>query len=139
MIDIYFERERTVAVLLRFYRIAGTLGRMPSLFGREVIPSSRNQQPTMLLEADVAFVCDVERCLDRLEPPARRLLVHFVFDDKNEWAIARQSGLHHDLISQIVGRVLDVVHEMFCRDGLLTPPRENVSVNSVESKPRSEP
>lgn len=114
-----FERMRTMALLQRFFRTALLLGRMPSLLGREVFRSRMRYLPARALEDAVVFICDVERCLQSLEPTDQRLIALCVFEDRSEWEAARRFHRSQSDISRRLGRVLDLLHETFCRQGLL--------------------
>jgi DNA-directed RNA polymerase specialized sigma24 family protein len=64
-------------------------------------------------------VCDVERCLRQLEPLEQRLLAFCVLEDRSEWEAARQFHRSQGEVSKRLGRTLDLLHETFCRTGLL--------------------
>lgn len=51
-----FERMRTMALLHRFLRTAMSVGRMPSLFGREVFRARISSSPPSAFEDAVLFV-----------------------------------------------------------------------------------
>lgn len=121
-----YERMRTMALLHRFFRTALLLGRMPSLLGREIFRTRAQSQPATAFEDAVLFVCDVERCLRALEPGDQRLVAFCILEDRSEWEAARRLHRSQSDISRQLGRVLDLLHETFCRLGLL-PPLESVA------------
>lgn len=114
-----YERMRTMAVLHRFFRTALLVGRMPSLLGREVFRTRMTAMPARAFEDSVLFVCDVERCLTYLEPIDQRLIAFCVLEDHSEWEAARQFGRTQSDVSRRLGRTLDLLHETFCRMGVL--------------------
>jgi hypothetical protein len=116
-----FERMRTLALLRRFFRAALQLGRLPSLLGRETLPSLTAAPAARVFESVVVFVCDTERCLKRLAPFDRRLLACCVFEDRTEWEAARRLHRAQSVISRRLGLLLDHLHAEFIRKGLLTP------------------
>ena len=117
-----YERMRTIALLHRFVRTAMLVGRMPSLLGREIFRTHIRSSPTRAFEDSVIFVCDVERCLRALDPLDQRLIAYCILEDRSEWEAARQFCRNQSDISRRLGYVLDLLHETFCRIGLLSPP-----------------
>lgn len=117
-----YERVRTMNVLHRFFRTALLVGRMPSLLGREIFRSRVTSLPARAFEDAVVFVCDVERCLRELEPLERRLIAFCVLEDHSEWEAARRFQRSQSDVSRRLGRTLDLLHETFCRAGLLKRP-----------------
>jgi hypothetical protein len=114
-----FERLRTMALLHRFFRQALLVGRMPSLLGREVFRTNLSHRPARAFEDAVVFVCDVERCLGSLEPLEQRLIAYCILEDRSEWEAARVFHRSQSDISRRLGSALDLLHETFCRIGLL--------------------
>jgi len=113
------ERVRTMALLHRFFRTALLVGRMPSLLGREIFRSHVRTTPAHAFEDSVVFVCDVERCLRALAPFDQRLVAFCVLEDRSEWEAARQMHRSQSEVSRRLGETLDLLHETFCRLGLL--------------------
>lgn len=122
-----YERVRTMSVLHRFFRMALLVGRMPSLLGREIFRSRATAVPARAFEDAVVFVCDVERCLRELEPLEQRLIAFCVLEDHSEWEAARRFQRSQSDVSRRLGRTLDLLHETFCRSGLLKRPQVAVS------------
>ncbi len=116
-----YERLRVILLLRRFFRTSLLLGRMPSVLGGDAFRSRLRYQPSRAFEDAVLFVCDVERCLRSLEPFDQRILALCIFEDRSEWETARLFGRPQAHISRRLGEVLDLLHETFCRLGLLAP------------------
>ena len=116
-----YERARTMAVLHRFFRTALLVGRMPSLLGREIFRTTLDSQPTSAFEDSVLFICDVERCLRQLHPLDQRLIAFCVLENRSEWQASRCFRMSQGEISRRLGDALDLLHETFCRIGLLRP------------------
>lgn len=116
-----FERMRTMALLYRFLRTALSLGRMPSLVGREIFRARVRARPPSAFEDAVLFVCDVEKCLGELEPLEQRLIAYCVLENRSEWEASRQFQTSQGFISRHLGHALDVLHVTLCRRGLLPP------------------
>lgn len=129
-----YERMRTVGLLLRFFRMSLQVGRMPSLLGREVIPSRLRGQPARAFEDAVLFVCDVERCLRGLEPLEQRLIAYCILEEHSEWQAARQFRQAQSSVSRKLCNALDMLHSTFCRVGLLPPPPSELQQEDVEGE-----
>ena len=127
-----YERMRTVGLLLRFFRLSIQVGRMPSLLGREVIPSKMRAQPARVFEDTVVFVCDVERCLRGLGLLEQRLIAFCILEEHSEWEAARQFRQAQSEVSRKLGNALDMLHSTFCRVGLLVAPTFNAAQEDVE-------
>ncbi len=108
-----------MGLLVRFVRLSLLVGRMPSLLGREVFREPAQPQRSRAFEDAVLFVCDVERCLRQLEPLDQRLIAYCIIEDRSEWEAARRFRRSQSEVSRRLGRTLDLLHETFCRLGLL--------------------
>jgi hypothetical protein len=122
-----YERVRTMSVLHRFFRSALMVGRMPSLLGREIFRSRATAMPARAFEDAVVFVCDVERCLRELGPIEQRLIAFCILEDRSEWEAARRFQRSQSDVSRRLGQTLDLLHETFCRVGLLKRPAATAS------------
>jgi hypothetical protein len=117
-----YERMRTMAVLRRFFRTALLLGRMPSLLGREILRAScaaGQGRSAWAFEDSVLYICDVGRCLRELEPLEQRLIAFCILEEHSEWEAARLFHRSRSDISRRLAHALDLLHETFCRIGLL--------------------
>ena len=133
-----FERTRTMALLYRFLRTAMSVGRMPSLVGREIFRTRVGARPASAFENAVVFVCDVEKCLAELEPLEQRLIAYCVLENRSEWEASRQFQASQGFISRHLGHALDVLHVTFCKRGILPPLPEGMrsqetSQDSIET------
>ena len=127
-----FERARTMLLLHRFFRTSLLVGRMPSLIGREIFRPSVRSVPARALEDAVVFVCDVERVLRGLESYDQRLIAFCILEDHSEWEAARVLHRSQVEVSRRLGEVLDLLHETFCRLGLIPRPA-NVLPSAAEN------
>jgi len=131
-----FERARTMVLLHRFFRTSLLVGRMPSLIGREIFRAKVRSTPARALEDAVLFVCDVERVLQNLEAYDQRLIAFCVLEDHSEWEAARVFHRSQVEVSRRLGEVLDLLHETFCRLGLLPRPTEVFPLETESVIPR---
>ena len=128
-----YAHARTVGVLLRFLRTSLQAGRMPSLLGREVFRSRTPSLPARAFEDAVVFACDVERCLHSLDPMGQRLVAFCILEDRSEWEASRRFHHSQSDISRRLSQTLDLLHETFCRIGLL-PPLQDVEEDQRASR-----
>lgn len=131
-----FERARTMMLLHRFFRTSLLVGRMPSLVGREIFRTNVRSTPARALEDAVVFVCDVERVLKTLDAHDQRLIAVCVLEDRSEWEAARVFHRSQVDVSRRLGEVLDLLHETFCRLGILPRPAQNLSSAPEGALPR---
>ena len=131
-----FERARTMMFLHRFFRMALLVGRMPSLIGREVFRTNIRSTPARALEDAVVFVCDVERVLRSLAANDQRLIAFCVLEDRSEWEASRVFHCGQKEISRRLAEVLDLLHETFCRLGLLARPAQVLPPETETPQPR---
>lgn len=135
-----YERARTVALLHRFFRTALQVGRMPSLLGREVFRARTQHLPARAFEDSVLFVCDVERCLLSLETADQRLVAFCILEDHSEWEASRCFHRSQSDVSRRLSQILDLLHETFCRVGLLrrldVPSNEETHAPALKRKNR---
>lgn len=130
-----FERTRTMALLHRFLRTALSIGRMPSLVGREIFRTRVQARPPSAFEDAVVFVCDIEKCLRALEPFEQRLIAFCVLENRSEWEASREFHASQGFISRHLGHALDSLHLTFCSRRLLPPLPEGLG--SSEPAPDS--
>jgi hypothetical protein len=130
-----FERSRTMALLHRFMRTALSVGRMPSLVGREIFRMRVQARPPSAFEDSVLFVCDIEKCLALLDPLDQRLIAFCVLENRSEWEASRQFHASQGFISRHLGLALDLLHTTFCQRNLLPPLPEEM--RSCKAEPDS--
>jgi hypothetical protein len=97
---------------------------VPSLLGRELGVPSGPGHPRYAFEDEVLFVCDVERCLQRLPREAHSAVMLSLLGSRSARAVARHAGRHHSNVNRWLSRALDLLYADFCRCGLLTPSEE---------------
>jgi hypothetical protein len=134
-----FERTRTMALLHRFLRTALSLGRMPSIFGREIFRTTLQARPPSAFEDSVLFVCDVEKCIAQLNPLEQRLIAYCILENRSEWEASRQFHASQGFISRHLAHALDLLHVTFCRRGLLPPMPKVFTTASADEPLKSHP
>lgn len=119
--DLHLYRDRTRALLRRYFRMSIELGRLPSLVGREFFRSRVTSYRMHTFEDAVIFVHDTERCLERLDPLGQQLIARIVFQDYTLEETAALVGCGRRTVVRRYPRALDRLSELFLEAELLRP------------------
>ena len=76
--ELWVYRDRTSALLRRYFRVSIEAGRLPSVLGREFFRLRVKSERAYTFEDSVIFVRDVERSLEKLDSFSQHLLVWVV-------------------------------------------------------------
>ncbi len=117
---LWLYRERTVAVLRRYLRIALEVGRLPSLLGREFFRSKVTSYRAHTFADAAIFVLDVERSLELLSEFDRSLIGTIALQEYTYAEAAQILGCGHRTIPRAYPEALDRVSEIFLQRGILT-------------------
>ncbi len=77
-------RDRTIALLRRYFMLSIETGRLPSLLGREFFRAKCSSYRLITFEDAVIFVHDIEHCLDRLDWFERQILARIVLQGHDQ-------------------------------------------------------
>ncbi len=119
--DVPLYRERTLALLRRYFRLSIEIGRLPNLLGREVFRARTSLRGGGAFENAVILVHDMERCLDALDALSRTLIVRIVFQDFTHRETARLLHCNLRTISRRFPESLDLLSALLLRRQLLQP------------------
>lgn len=119
--DLHLYRDRTRALLRRYFRMSIELGRLPSLVGREFFRSRVTSYRMHTFEDAVIFVHDTERCLERLDPFSQQLIARIIFQDYTLEETAALVGCGRRTVVRRYPRALDLLSELFLEAELLRP------------------
>src|SRR6185312_9658174 len=117
--DLWFYRERTIALLRRYVRIALEVGRLPSLLGRELFRSKVTSYHMSTFEDGVIFVHDVEQILDQLGQFQRLLVATIIFQEYTQDEAAEVLRCTRRTICSEFPAAVDRITELFMAGGLL--------------------
>lgn len=129
--DLWMYRDRTVAMLRRYFRYSIEVGRLPSLLGREFFRTRVTTYRVGTFEDAVIFVHDVERCLDELSGFDNELIGRIVLQDFSHDEAAVLMGCWRRTVGRRLPEALDRLSEIFLKAELLlrlpakVPIREN--------------
>jgi hypothetical protein len=114
-------RERTLALLRRYFRSSIEVGRLPSILGRECFRAKVTSYRFATFEDAVIFVHDTERCLAELDRFSQRMIAAVVFQD---YSLEDLPGLLHCGRATIFRRypeALDGLSRIFLSREMLHP------------------
>ncbi len=118
--DLWLYRDRTIAILRRYLRLAVEVGRLPALLGREFFRTRVTSYHTQTFEDTVIFVHDVERSLTLLSAVEMELIAMLVMQEHPHYEAARSFGCTRRTIVRGYGEVLDRLSEIFLRREILS-------------------
>jgi hypothetical protein len=120
--ETYLYRDRTLAILRRYFCLSIELGRLPSLLGRELFRAHVSSYRLTTFEDAVIFVRDVERAVEQLDRLDQQVIAHVVFQDYSQHEAARLLQVAARTVSRRYPEALDQLSAMFLSTGLI---REN--------------
>lgn len=138
--DIWLYRDRTIALLRRYFRISIEVGRLPSLVGRELFRSRVTAYKMRTFEDAVIFVHDVDRALEQLDPFEKQVIAKVVFQEYTHDEAARLMGCWRRTVARRFNDALDRLSESFLEGGLLSrlPVRSKKPPQSCQEAKNSE-
>jgi DNA-directed RNA polymerase specialized sigma24 family protein len=116
---LWIYRQRTAALLQRYFRISLEVGRLPSVLGREVFRTRFNQRQNVSFEDAVIFVHDVERCLEKLDVFSQEVLVWVVLQGYSQEEASRLLGCARRTVLRHLPEALDRLSEILLEARLL--------------------
>ncbi len=119
--DLWMYRDRTVALLRRYARLAVETGRLPSLLGRDFFRAKITSYHVATFEDTVIFVHDVERSLERLGWFEKKLIAMVVLEEFSQEEAARLLQCSPRTVGRLIYEALDQLSEIFLRGSILKP------------------
>jgi predicted DNA-binding protein (UPF0251 family) len=134
--DVWLYRDRTIALLRRYFRISIEVGRLPSLVGREVFRGRVTAYRMRTFEDAVIFVHDVEHGLERLDAFERELIGKIIFQEYTHDEAAHLMGCWRRTVGRRFAEALDRLSEIFLEGGVLSrfPAAEKKPVQSCQEE-----
>ena len=117
--DLSLYRDRTAALLRRYFRLSVELGRLPSLLGREFFRTRVTSYRMHTFEDAVIFVHDVEHCLEALDAFSRSLLGRVVMQAYSQREAAILLRCSRRQVATRLPEALDRLTELFLACGLM--------------------
>jgi DNA-directed RNA polymerase specialized sigma24 family protein len=119
--DLWLYRQRTAALLRRFFRMSVEMGKLPSILGQEFFRSKVTSYKASSFEDVVIFVHDVERSLGRLDRLSQALIGRVVLQGFSHEEAGRLLGLCRKTVERRLPDALDKLSEIFLEVGILKP------------------
>jgi DNA-directed RNA polymerase specialized sigma24 family protein len=116
---LWIYRQRTAALLQRYFRTSLEVGRLPSVLGREIFRTRFNQRQNVSFEDAVIFVHDVERCLEKLDVFSQEVLVWVVLQGYSQEEASRLLNCARRTITRHLPEALDRFSEILLQARLL--------------------
>jgi hypothetical protein len=93
--ELVLYRDRTAALLNKYFRMSVERGHLPSVMGREFFRSHVTSYGTHTFEDAVIFVRDVERCLERISKQHQVMISRLFFQQytNDETAVLMGCGV----------------------------------------------
>lgn len=113
-------RDRTIALLRRYFMLSIETGRLPSLLGREFFRAKCSSYRLVTFEDAVIFVQDIERCLQELDPLSKAVVARVILHGCTLDEAARLLRKGRRTVVRYCDFALDNLAEIFIRKGLLT-------------------
>lgn len=116
---IAFYRRRTESLLRRYLRASLAVGRVPSVAQDVTLRGRASSYRMKNFEDVVIFTIDIEKCLQKLDPEALRLVVKIAIQEYMFIEAAEQLRLDVRTVARSYGKALDRLTEEFLKRKLL--------------------
>jgi len=132
--DLWLYRDRTIALLWRYTRLAVELGRLPSLLGREFFRARVSRYDTQTFEDSVILVHDVECSVQSLDPVDKIVIAMLALEQYTQEEAARCLHCTQRTIVRHYGEALDRLSEIFLKREILAllPGKEMVQEKTCQ-------
>ncbi len=119
--ELWLYRDRCMAILKRYIRLAVEIGRLPSLLGREFFRSRVTSYAASTFEESVIFVYDVEHSLEKLDRFEQALIAKIVLEEYSQREAARILNCPLRTVERCFPEALDHLSEILLAGDILTP------------------
>lgn len=120
-VEMAFYRKYTEALLRRYVRMTMEAGKVPSLLGREMFRGNVTSCKVESFDDVVIFKCDVEQCLERLDPGEHELISRIALQEYSLGETVAFTGLNPRTVLRRYGLALDRLTEIFLVAQMLEP------------------
>ncbi len=112
-------RDRTIAMIRKYFRMSLDLGRVPSLLGGELFRARVTVYRARTFEDVVIFVHDMEQCLRRLDPLSRILIAKLILEEYDSDEVAAQLRTTRRQVCRRLEIALDRTSEILVVAGIM--------------------
>ncbi len=117
--DLWMYRQRTAALLRRFFRMSVEMGKIPSILGQEFFRSRVTSYRASSFEDVVIFVHDVERSVAKLNGLSQELIARVILQGFSHEEAGRRLGMCRKTVERRLPDALDQLSEIFLEVGIL--------------------
>ena len=114
-------RDRTVAMIRKYFRMSLNLGRVPSLLGGQLFRTRVTVYEARSFEDVVIFVHDMEQCLRRLDPLSRIMIAKLVLQEYTTDEVAQQLRTTRRQVQRRLEMALDRTSEILILSEMMQP------------------
>lgn len=119
--EIAFYRKYTEGLLRRYLRCSMESGKVPSLLGREMFRAKVSSYRMSSFEDIIIFICDVERCIERLDPEQQQLIARIALQQYTVCETADLLGMRPKAVIRKYGQAVDRLTRIFLSVEMLNP------------------
>lgn len=112
-------RGYTQGLLRRYLRMSMSIGRMPSLIGRELFRAKVSSYRTHTFEEVVIFCHDMDKCLAQLNPGQSEILTRIAIEEYTICEVAAITGIDEQTVTRRYARALDRLSQILLDAGML--------------------
>jgi hypothetical protein len=119
--DLWLYRDRSIALLKRYVRLAVEIGRLPSLLGREFFRGRVTSYSFSTFEDTVIFVHDMERSVEKLNQFEQAMIGKIVLEEYSQREAAKILNCPLRTVERLFPDALDHLSKIFLEGGIMTP------------------
>ena len=118
--DLWLYRDRSIALLRRYVRLAVEIGRLPSLLGREFFRGRVTTYSFSTFEDTVIFVHDMEHSVEKLTALEQAMIGKIVLEEYSQREAAKLLNCPLRTVERIFPEALDHLSEILLAGGIMT-------------------
>ena len=119
--ELWLYRDRCIALLKRYVRLAVEIGRLPSLLGREFFRGRVTSYTASTFEESVIFVYDMEHSLEKLDSFGQELIAKIVLEEYSQREAAKLLNCPLRTVERFFPEALDQLSEILLAGEILMP------------------
>lgn len=117
--ELAFYRKYTEAMLRRYMRLSMSVERMPALLGHDAFRGKMSTYRVTSFEDSVIFVCDVQKCLKKLDGFSQELIRRISIQEYTQGEAAGLMRVSLRTIVRRYGEAIDMLTQIFIDHRLL--------------------
>jgi hypothetical protein len=118
--DLWLYRDRSIALLKRYVRLAVEIGRLPSLLGREFFRGRVTTYTVSTFEDTVIFVYDMEHSVEKLNKFDQAMIGKIVLEEYSQREAARILNCPLRTIERLFPEALDHLSKILLAGDIMT-------------------